>query len=141
MVDNFNLEAFHVLYGNRYCIETIFPLASRSKVIVKSTTTTISLLTKILNTPSFLGDININIKNPLAEILYVYFTIDNERIPQPLIKGELYGYDLKENENFITINRLLSEKPNLKISFVNDNDYNINLSIELYLIKIQIRSK
>lgn len=140
-MDNFNLEAFHILYGNRYCIETIFPLVSIEKKIDKLTTTTISLLTKILNTPSFLGDININVKDPLAEILYVYFTIDNERIPQPLIEKELYGYDLKENENFITINRLLSEKPNLKISFVNSNKYNINLIIEIYLIKIQLRSE
>lgn len=140
-MDNFNLEAFHVLYGNRYCIETVFPLVSIKKTITASTTTSISLLTKILNTPSFLGDININIKDPLAEVLYTYFTIDNERIPQALIEGELYGYDLKENENFITINRLLSEKPKLEISIVNGNEYDVDISIEIYLIKIQLRSK
>lgn len=139
-MDNFNLEAFHVLYGNRYCIETVFPLVSIKKTITASITTDISLLSEILNTPSFLGDINISVKDPIAEVLYAYFTIDNERIPQPLIKEELYGYDLKENENFITINRLLSEKPNLKISIVNANEYNVSVVIEIYLIKIQLKS-
>ncbi|UPO70969.1 hypothetical protein QKV40_gp15 [Varidnaviria sp.] len=138
---NFNLGAFHILYGNKYCIETLLSLVSIKKTILESTTTPIDLLTEILNTPSFLGDININVKDPLAEVLYAYFTIDNERIPQALIREELYGFDLKENENFITINRLVSEKPNLKISIVNDNVYDINIIIEIYLTKIQLRSK
>ncbi|DAZ90949.1 TPA_asm: hypothetical protein ES702_05912 [Lokiarchaeia virus SkuldV3] len=138
---NFNLGAFHILYGNTYCIENLLSLVSIKKTIIASTETTISLLTEILNTPSFLGDININIKAPIAEILYTYFIIDNERIPQPLVKGELYGFDLKENENFITINRLLSEKPNLKINFVNSNSYDIDIVIEIYLTKIRLRSK
>ncbi len=139
MVDNFNLEAFQVLYECKYDIETVFPLVSIKKTITASTTTKISLLTEILNTPSFLGDININVKDPLAQVLYAYFTIDNERIPQALIENELYGYDLKENENFITINRLLSEKPNLEISLVNSNSYDIDIVIELYLIKIRLK--
>lgn len=140
-MDNFNLEAFEIMYRCQYNIETVFPLVSIKKTITASITTEIELLTEILNTPSFLGDININVKDPLAEIFYVYFTIDNERIPQALIEGELYGYDLKENENFITINRLLSEKPNLKVSIVNDNDYDVSVIIELYLIKIQLKSE
>lgn len=141
MTGNFNLDAFNVLYPCKYNIETVFPLVSIKKTIIKSTTTEIELLTEILNTPSFLGDININVKDPLAEILYAYFTIDNERIPQALIEGELYGYDLKENENFITINRLLSEKPNLQISIVNDNDYDVSVIIEVYLTKLQLKSE
>jgi len=141
MAGNFNLGAFNILYGCQYNIETVFPLVSIKKTIIASITTEISLLSEILNTPSFLGDININVKDPLAEILYTYFIIDNERIPQALIEGELYGYDLKENENFITINRRLSEKPNLKISIVNNNNYDVSIIIELYLTKLQLKSE
>jgi len=140
-MDNFNLEAFNIIYGCQYRIEILFPLVSIKKTITALTTTEISLFTKILNTPSFLGDVNINVKDPLADILYVYFTIDNERVPQPLIESELYGYDLKENENFITINKLVSEKPNLKISFVNSNTYDINIIIEIYLTKLQLKGE
>ncbi len=140
-MDNFNLGAFHILFGEKYHIESLFPLVSIKKIISASTTTSISLSSKILNTPSFLGDININIKDPLADLLYVYFTINNQRIPQPLIETEIYGYDLKENENFITLNKLLSEKPRLEMSLINNNAYALDITIELYLIKIQLKSK
>lgn len=140
-MDNYNLEAFHILYGERYCIESLFPIATKRKLLFALTVNTISLNTKVLNTPSFLGNIKITVKSPSVIGILTNIVIDNKRLPQPLIKGELGEYSLNENENFITINKILSENPSLKIIFNNEEVYPVYIVIELYLTKIQLRNK
>lgn len=138
-MDNFNLEAFHILYGNRYCIDTLLILASMSKVIMPLTETKISLNTKILNAPTFLGNIKITLETPSAVGVLLHVIIDNERLPQPMIENELGGIRLNENENSITINKLLAENPHVDLAINNEEAYLIHLIIELYLTKLQLR--
>ena len=141
MAGNFNLGAFNILYGYQYDIIEIFPLISVKKPITSQDTTTIALNTDLLTNPSFLGTINIIVKNPLVDPIYAYFTVDNKRIPQALIKGQLYGFALKELNNSITMNVLLSEKPKLEIHITNPHAYSINVFIEIYLTKIKLKEK